>query len=87
MADYDIFNIYYYIKFKLLNPIASTNFLKGITSKIDSLELFPYIGAIYENSQNRFIIYNNFLIFYEVQEKEKLVIIKGIRNRRKNKDV
>ncbi len=84
MADYDIFNIYYYIKFKLLNPIASEKFLKGITAKIDSLELFPYTGAIYENSQNRFVIYNNFLIFYEIQEKEKLVIIKGIRNRRKN---
>ncbi len=83
-AHYDIESIYYYIKFKLLNPIASENFLKGITAKIDSLELFPYIGSIYKNSQNRFIIYKNFLIFYEIQEKEKLVIIKSIINRRKN---
>lgn len=79
--------IYYYIKFKLLNPIASENFLRGITAKIDSLELFPYIGSIYRNSQNRFIIYKNFLIFYEIQEKEKLIIIKSVINRRKNKDV
>ncbi len=83
-AHYEIASIYYYIKFKLLNPIASESFLNGITIKINSLKLFPYIGTIYENSQNRFVIYKNFLIFYEIQEKEKLVIIKSIMNRRKN---
>lgn len=86
-AHYEIASIYYYIKFKLLNPIASEEFLKGITTKINNLKLFPYIGSIYEDSQNRSIIYKNFLIFYEIQEKEKLVIIKSIMNRRKNKDV
>ena len=38
----------------------------------------PYTGSIHKNNQERFIIYRNFLIFYEIQEEEKIVKIKTV---------
>lgn len=67
-----------YIKNKLKNPIASQNFVDDIEKSIYNLSYFPYIGAKYKNTKNRFKIYKNFLIFYEIQEKEKRIIIKRI---------
>ena len=74
-AHYEIASIYYYIKFKLLNPIASKEFLKGITTKINNLKLFPYIGSIYKDSQNRFIIYKDFYIVGIFDQREKSSIL------------
>lgn len=67
-----------YIKIKLKNPIAAENFKINIEKSIYNLSYFPYIGVKYKKTKNRFKIYKNFLIFYEIQEKEKLVIIKRI---------
>lgn len=85
-AYIDISNIYLYIQFKLLNPIASQNFLYNIKSKINNLKIFPYIGKIYKNRKERFVIHKKFLIFYEIQEENKLVIIKSVIHKNINKD-
>jgi len=69
----------------LKNPIAAKNFVKNIEKSIYNLSYFPYIGTKYEGENNRFKIYKNFLIFYEIQEKEKRIIIKRIINSNINK--
>ncbi len=70
--------------YKLLNPIASEKFLNEIYIKIQNLSDFLYIGTVYKNKQDRFIIYKKFLIFYEIQEKEKIVLIKTIIHKNEN---
>ena len=86
-AILDIKNIAYYIKYKLYNPQASNRFINNIFSKVNILQYFPYIGNLNKNIKNRFIVYKSFLIFYEIQEKEKLIIIKTIIHTKTNKDV
>lgn len=80
----DMFDIAFYIKYKLYNPQASQRFIDNILMKVTSLKIFPYIGSNYKNNQDRFIIYKNFLIIYEIQEKEKIVNIKTIIHRKTN---
>lgn len=64
-----------YIKYQLCNPIAAFQFMSEIRKSILILQEFPHIGAKYEKDSTRFKIYKNFLIFYEIQEKEKQIII------------
>ena len=73
-----------YIKNKLKNPIASQNFVNDIEKSIYNLSYFPYIGAKYEGDKSKIKIYKNYLIFYEIQEKEKRIIIKRIIHRNIN---
>lgn len=73
-----------YIKYKLNNEVASANLYNQIITKILSLQYFPYRGSIYSNYFTRFIVYKNYLIFYEIKEKEKQVIIKRIIHRNLN---
>ena len=54
--------------------------MSEIRKSILILQEFPYIGAKYEGDSNRIKIYKKFLIFYEIQEKEKKIIIKRIIN-------
>ena len=78
--------IEYYIKYKLKNPIIANKTIIKIIDKIFILENFPYIGSIYKEGPIRFIIYKKFLIFYEIKEKEKNVIIKRIIHMKKYKN-
>lgn len=71
-----------YIHYELCNTRASNSFINSILIKISTLQQFPYMGSFYKNRQERFIVYKNFLIVYEIQEKEKIVRIKTIVNRR-----
>lgn len=84
IAQIDLFAIVTYIKYKLCNPIAASRFMSEIRKSILILKEFPYIGAKYEGDSNRFKIYKNFLIFYEIQEKEKRIIIKRIMHKNVN---
>ena len=61
--------------------------MENIHSKIQSLEHFPYRGAIYRNNYERFLVYKKYLIFYEIQEKEKLIIIKRILHSKINRNL
>ena len=87
IAHIDFKNSYNYIKYNLCNPIAAINYKEELKNKINSLESLPYRGAVYGNEFKRYLIYKNFLIFYEIQEKEKLVIIKRIMNRKVNNKI
>ena len=88
LANYDIYKIRNYITYKLQNPIAARNTAIGIIKKIFSLDVLPYRGKFLnqEKSNSRYISYKNFIVFYEIQEKEKLVIIKRIIYNRRNLD-
>lgn len=73
-----LYKIYIYIKYNLQSPITAVNYIESMKKKINSLDYFPYRGAIYSTNNNRFLIYQKHLIFYEIQEKEKRIIIKRI---------
>lgn len=70
--------------YKLYNPQAANRILKNFLIKISTLQYFPYIGKMYKNSQERFIVYKNFLIFYEIQEKEKTILIQKVKHGKSN---
>ena len=69
------------------NSIAANNTSRGLVGKIFSLQQFPYRGEIYFESgiENRFITYKNFLIFYEIQEDSKMVIINTVMHKKENR--
>lgn len=60
------------------NPITAVNYIENMRNKINSLDYFPYRGAIYSTKNNRFLIYQKHLIFYEIQEKDRKIIIEKI---------
>lgn len=68
-ANQEIERIRFYLEYILFNYKASKNFYNGITKNILILKDFPYIGTIYLDNQNRYLIYKNFYIFYENQRK------------------
>lgn len=73
-----------YIMYKLYNPQAANRFIENILNKISILQYLPYIGKIYKNTQERFIVYKNFLIFYEIQEEEKIILIEKVKHMKSN---
>lgn len=83
IAKNDLIKTYYYIFYSLCNPIVANRLLSNIILFIENLEQFPYMGTIYSNNI-RFIIYKNFLIFYEIQQKEKIIIIRRIIHKNMN---
>lgn len=85
-AQSDLDKIYNYINSILQNPIAAENTAIGLQYKILSLVEFPYRGKIQNSKKSniRFISYKNYLISYEIQEKEKSVIINRIVYRKRN---
>ena len=77
-ANQEIERIRFYLEYILFNYKASKNFYNGITKNILILKDFPYIGTIYLDNQNRYLIYKNFYIFYEIKENNKIIYIKRI---------
>ena len=67
------------------NPIAAINTIKNIEKTINSLDIFPYRGAYYSSNFKKYLIYKNYLILYEIKEKENKIIIKRITYRNVNK--
>ena len=88
LAIYNFNQIKNYVEYKLLNPIAANRIVNGLRKQIYNIKLFPYIGKIYypNNPNIRFLIHNKYLIFYEIQEKEKLIIIKTILHSKQNRN-
>ena len=88
-ADYNILQINYYIKYKLQNPIAAKNITQSLKNRIRILKQFPYLGKRYskENPNIIIFIHKKYLIFYEIQEKEKLIIIKTIIHSMQNRNI
>lgn len=82
-CEHNLNQIEYYIEYELQNQIVANKIIDKLIDKIFILKQFPYIGSIY-NTTSRFIVYKNFLIFYEIQEEQKLIIIKTIIHRKRN---
>ncbi len=73
---------HFYIKYKLSNPIAATNFYSKYMKKIELLKSFPLGFQKIENTNYRRLIFDNWIILYEVQE--NIVFIRYIFNSRQN---
>lgn len=67
--------------YKLYNPQAATRFLLNIVQEISTLNYLPYRCSTYDE-QTRFLIYKNFIIIYEIQEKEKTINILRIKHKK-----
>jgi len=65
-AIIDLNDIYNYIYYDLVNPIAAIRFRQQIPKTISNLEYFPYMRKKYLYSNIRFIRFKNYLIFYTI---------------------
>ncbi|MBP3255060.1 MAG: type II toxin-antitoxin system RelE/ParE family toxin [Clostridia bacterium] len=75
-AQSNLFQIEFYID----------NFIDKMLDRISILENQPYIGKIYNQIiyNNRVLIHNKYLIFYEIKENENTILIKSVLNDRRN---
>lgn len=83
-ARYRINQTKNYILYELKNPIASSNTSNGILEKIYSLVSNPYSGISY-NSTIKFVKFKNYLIYYEINENDKIISIKTIMHKKQNR--
>ena len=65
-AKVELQNLYNYIYFNLANPLAAKKFKNNIIKSISNLKYFPYMGKKLFNSNFRYLIFKNYLIFYSV---------------------
>ena len=77
-ANIDLYSIYNYIFFNLANPIAADSFINKILKSISRLEIFPFMGKRYSDTNLRFIYFKNYLIFYSVNVKNQSVLIQRV---------
>lgn len=82
-ARNDYFNIIRYIKYKLLEPDIANNYAKMIKEEINKLEYTPQSFAIIPNDTIKYnnirkLIINNYIVFYRVNESDKMVNIERI---------
>lgn len=66
VAINDIKMITDYIEDELNNPIAASNLKESIVKGISRLKSNPKLGKVLKNSNYRYIIINNILVFYEI---------------------
>lgn len=69
----DLKEIKEYIETELSNPIAANNVIKRIIKDYSLLEVSPYMGSplsakIHIETDFRFLVSGNYLIFYKVDE-------------------
>ena len=79
-AEYDIMRAADYIEFTLKNPTAADNLLNVVTEQIGSLADLPQKFRLVDDPVLtswgiRFVIINNFLTFYTIDEEKQTVII------------
>ena len=65
-AIIELNSIYNYIYYNLANPIVAIRFREQIPKSISNLKYFPYMGKKLFNSNFRYLIFKNYLIFYSV---------------------
>ncbi len=84
IAKEDIDNILHYISLNLKNKTASRNLRKAFMNGINNIAEFPYNYPIYKSIytligvleyEYRSYKIKNFLMFYTINEKEKIVVI------------
>lgn len=79
-AERDINSAANYIEFTLKNPDAADNLLDTVEEQIRSLSEMPERYHIVDDPvlaswEIRFVIINNYLAFYTIEEEQQLVII------------
>lgn len=79
-AEHDILRAMDYIDFILKNPSAADNLLKVVNEQIGSLAELPQRFRLVDDPilaswGIRFIIVNNYLAFYTIDEKNQTVIV------------
>ena len=80
IAMSDLEEIYIYIATQLHNETSADSIIDKIKHKIKQLETFPLSGAVVQDNLwsckgYRMLVIDKYLIFYKVEEDEKLVII------------
>ena len=68
-SNIDLYKIYNYIFFDLANPIAADNFISKILKSISNLQMFPFMGKRFNQTNLRYIYFKNYLIIYTVKNK------------------
>lgn len=79
-AEHDIMQAADYIEFNIKNPTAANNLLDVATEQINSLTEMPQKFRIVDDTvlaswEIRFVIVNNYLAFYMIDEEKHTVII------------
>ena len=79
-AEHDIMRAVDYIEFVLKNPQAADNLLDAVTEQIGTLSDFPQNFRLVDDSvlaswKIRFVIINNYLVFYTIDEEKQTVIV------------
>ena len=79
-AEHDIMRAVDYIEFTLKNPQAADNLLDAVTKQIGTLSVFPQKFRIVDDPvlaswKIRFVIINNYLAFYTIDEEKQTVIV------------
>ena len=79
-AEHDIMRAVDYIEFMLKNPQAADNLLDTVTKQIGTLSDFPQKFRIVDDPvlarwEIRFVIINNYLAFYTINEEKQTVIV------------
>ncbi len=79
-AEHDIMHAVDYIEFVLKNPQAADNLLDVVTKQIETLSDFPQKFRIVDDPvlaswEIRFVIINNYLAFYTINEVKQTVIV------------
>ncbi len=79
-AERDIIRAADYIEFTLKNPDATDNLLDSVTEQIGSLAIMPQKFTLVDDPVLaswgiRFVIINNYLAFYTIDEKRHTVIV------------
>lgn len=77
-AKQDFLTINHYITYILQEPNVANKLIHDIFDKIELLQDYPYIGAVYKNYFNRYLTFKNYLIFYQIQKTENIILIKRI---------
>ena len=68
-AKIDLERSYNYIYYNLANPIAAKRFKDKIPKSISNLQIFPFMGKQFNQTNLRYIYFKNYLIIYSVKNK------------------
>ena len=79
-AEHDIMRAVDYIEFILKNPLAADNLLDTVSKQIGTLSEFPQKFRIVDDPvlaswEIRFVMINNYLAFYTINEEKQTVIV------------
>ncbi len=80
MAERDIMRAMDYIEFNLKNPDVADNLVDAVTEKVASLSYLPQKFRLVDDPVLaswgvRFIVINNYIAFYTIDEAKKMVYV------------